>query len=249
MHLSPRTTILAVLTAVGAVACSSSTTTGPSAGAGITIRLVHAAPYAGTADVYDSTGPNARKMVASALAYLGVDSVLTQSGAHWYDFTKSDQTATLAVAGAAAYTFTGSYDAIFLDSLAGGLTPSYAAQLLPTVLPDTVTTNTKLRMVHAAPKLGAVDLYLTPPGLPLSSAGPSASGIPFGVTTQVSTQTYLSVESEATEVRVTPSGDTTAADVAVDTTVTLVAGQALTALVVQRGSDSTRVQLLMVRDH
>lgn len=234
--------------AIAVAACNNDTPSGP-ANFTTDVRLINVAPYAASVDVYDSTSPTSRKKVVTGVAYAGVDSVVTINGPHWYDFTVSGQTPTLAVAGTISFLTNTTYDVLLLDSLAGGTTPSYAAQVLPAILPDTVSTNTKVRVVQAAPKAGAIDIYITTPGTSFTAAGsPTFTGLTFGQNTQANgNPTYLSASPGSTEIRLTATGDTTTVDV--DSTVTLTANQALTVFAVQSPSDSTKTVLLILRDH
>jgi hypothetical protein len=241
-------TTAVALAAIAGAACNNSDTSGPAAFTTV-VRLINVAPYAGATDVYDSTSPSSRKLVVSNLAYSAFDSIVTIGGTHWYDFTLTGKSPTLAAAGTISFLTNTTYDVALLDSLAGGTTPSYAGQVLPVILPDTVSTNTKVRVVHASPKAGALDLYITTPGTSFTAAGsPTVADLTFGQNTSANgNPTYLSATPGSTEIRLTATGDTTTVDV--DSTVALTADQALTVFAVQNPSDSTKTILLIIRDH
>ena len=93
------------------------------------------------------------------------------------------------------------------------------------VLTDNGTTpangDAGLRVVHASSTAGAVDVYVTAPGAPLSGT-PTVSNISFnGITT------YLPMAAGSYEVRVTPTGNLS--KVVIDVTTTLSGGGLYTA--------------------
>jgi hypothetical protein len=66
----------------------------------------------------------------------------------------------------------------------------------------TVVTEAKLRVTHASPGTGNVDLYLLEQGADFAAAAPSFAAVPFGTSTPV-----LSLAPGAYDVYVTPAGN------------------------------------------
>jgi hypothetical protein len=92
----------------------------------------------------------------------------------------------------------------------------------PLVLTDNNTPptagNIKLRLVHASPAAGPVDIYVTAPNATLATTAPTLSNVSFKAASN-----YLQVPAGSYRVRITPTGSKT---VAIDSgTVTLAAGQ------------------------
>lgn len=99
--------------------------------------------------------------------------------------------------------------------------------------------NCKIRVVHGAPSAGAVDVYVTAPGVsltnPESPVTPVLTNFTFGTVTK-----YLEVPAGSYEVRVTATGNPSA--VAIDTGATgvpLLAGDIYTAVALDPNPSST----------
>ena len=69
-----------------------------------------------------------------------------------------------------------------------------------------VATETKLRITHASPSTGPVDLYLVAAGTDINTVDPTFADVPFGADT-----TQLSVANAVYDAVVTPAGEKTAA--------------------------------------
>ena len=69
-----------------------------------------------------------------------------------------------------------------------------------------IITETKLRITHASPSTGPVDLYLVPAGTDIAGEDPTIPDVPFGADT-----TQLSVPNDVYDAIVTPAGTKTAA--------------------------------------
>lgn len=83
------------------------------------------------------------------------------------------------------------------------------ASIAPLVLADDrrrVATQARVRIVHASPSAGSVDLYVLAPGTALANATPAFTAVPFGADTG-----YVDLAEGAYEVSVTPTGSKTAA--------------------------------------
>jgi hypothetical protein len=97
--------------------------------------------------------------------------------------------------------------------VAGTETSAYAvgplASIAPLLLTDDrrrVATQAKVRIVHASPSAGNVDLYVLAPGTALAGATPAFTNVAFKADTG-----YVSLAAGTYEVSVTPTGSTTAA--------------------------------------
>jgi hypothetical protein len=121
-------------------------------------------------------------------------------------------------------------DATVADGLAYTvLATGPAASIAPLVLEDNLTDpaagNIKLRLVHASPTAGNVDIYVTAPAADINAVQPTLSNVPFRAASP-----YLEVPAGTYRVRVTPVGTKT---VAIDANnVTLASGQIRTAVAV-----------------
>ena len=78
-------------------------------------------------------------------------------------------------------------------------------EILPVVLIDDPTPadtgETRLRVVHAAPTAGVVDVYVSEPGTALETESPDAAAVAFGEASD-----YMVMESRTYQVRVTSAG-------------------------------------------
>jgi len=123
-------------------------------------------------------------------------------------------------------------------------TPALQPLALPT---DTrsVVTEARLRITHASPGTGAVDLFLLADGADLSAATPSFAAVPFGADTGV-----LSIAPGSYDIYVTPAGNRAVVAIEVqDFTVT--GGEVLEVLArdaLTDGSEGMLPQLIVV-DH
>lgn len=99
-----------------------------------------------------------------------------------------------------------------------------------------------LRVVHSSPNAGAVDVYVTAPGAPISGS-PTVSNITFTNVTS-----YLPVPAGKYEIRVTPTGNP--ATVVIDVTTTLTGGGLYTAFALDppAGSTNGKFGLLITGD-
>ena len=99
----------------------------------------------------------------------------------------------------------GDQAAAIVSGFASGNDPAITA--LPQALDArSVATETKLRITHASPSTGPVDLYLVPAGTDITNEAPLFADVPFGADT-----TQLSVANAIYDAYVTPAGSKTAA--------------------------------------
>jgi len=172
------------------------------------LRVVHASPDAPNVDVYvDGAKVLTNVAYKAASGYLSVPagSHNVKVNATGTATTVIDVTSTLAAGS--------DYTAMATD---------FVADITPLLLADTNTApaagKVKVRLVHAAPSAGVVDIYVTVPGADLATATPTLTNIPFQAVSG-----YLEVPAGDYQVRITAAGTKT---VALDSgTLTLAAGQ------------------------
>jgi hypothetical protein len=93
------------------------------------------------------------------------------------------------------------------------------AAVEPLVLTDrrrSIATEAQVRIVHASPSAGAVDIYVTAPAADIATLAPTFANVPFKADTG-----FVSLAPGDYQVRVTPTGTKT---VAIDATATFAAG-------------------------
>jgi Domain of unknown function (DUF4397) len=204
MIRSLRTIAIAAVALFGVAACSDDDSTGP--GSTARLRIVHASPNAPAVDILvdeDRVLQGVPYRNASAFFFpVRAGERRIRVNAAGTNTSVIDATATLDAQ--SSYTV-----------LATGL----LATIAPVIAPDDLTApaagQVKVRVIHAAPAAAGVDVYVTAPGAPLT--GPVLTNVPFRAVSG-----YLVVPAGTYQIRVTPTGTTT---VAIDATVTFVAGQ------------------------
>lgn len=125
------------------------------------------------------------------------------------------------------------------------LAVDYVASIAPLLLTDNNTApasgQVKVRIVHASPIAGPVDIYVTAPSGDLATATPTLANVPFKAVSD-----YLSVAAGDYRVRVTPTGTKI---VALDTgTLSLAAGQVRTAIAVDAPGGGGPVGVILLAD-
>lgn len=99
----------------------------------------------------------------------------------------------------------------------------------------------KVRLVHASPAAGLVDIYVTAPGADISGVAPSLANVPFKAASP-----YVPVLAGDYQVRITAAGTKT---VALDTgTLTLTAGQIRTGVAVDAPGGGLPVGAIVLAD-
>ncbi len=115
---------------------------------------------------------------------------------------------------------------------------------LPMDMPRRVATEAKVRIFHASPAAGAVDIYVTATN-DLTGASPAFTSVPFASPDLAETG-YVSLAPGEYVVTVTPTGTT---DVALQTgTLSLMGGMIYTALAVDGTGGGAPVQLILADD-
>lgn len=196
------------------------------------LRLVNA-----TSDV-----PSMNLLLAgsSKLSAVAVDSVSGNvnfdAGTYDTDLTNGSATAEL-LSGNRSYSEKTEYTAVAWGT---------ASALKMTLLADTSDASDApangaavLRLLHAAPDAGALDVYLTSASTDLDTVGPTVSALAGGTLT-----TYAAVVPGTYRLRITGSGDK--ADLRLDQAGLVIANQARTSLVLQPGIGGVLVHALQL---
>lgn len=220
---------LALLLSVGATACDDDDTTAPAATA--QLRVVHASPDA----------PNVDVLVDGAVALTDVP---FRTASPYLEVSVGARN--LRVRPTGTTTVVIDADADFVSGRAYTvLATGRVASLAPLVLTDDLTApgagNIRLRLVHASPSAGNVDIYVTAPSADLGATSPTLTNVPFRAAS-----TYLEVPAGTYRVRITPAGTKT---VAIDANnVTLTAGQVRTAVAVDAAGGGAPLGALLLAD-
>lgn len=178
----------ALVAVLASAACGE--TTAPELRLDATVRVLHAAPETPRLEVVLEGESR------TVLDYAEVSERITlESGERRLQLRLSGETAAL----------------IDLDTLfeSGGqytvLVAGREGSLQPIVLTDDPapadTGETRIRLVHAAPTAGIVDIYVTQPGAPLEAASPDLTSVAFGDASD-----YMILESRTYQVRVAVAG-------------------------------------------
>src|SRR5687768_1147898 len=224
------TLALALLATFAVAACDDDDdVTGPATTA--QLRVVHASPDAPNVDVLLDNAP-----VLTNVAYKAASNYLeVPSGSRNLKVRATgtstvviDQNGTLA-------------QSSFYTVLATGRVASIA----PVVLTDDQTSpasgNVRLRLVHAAPTAGNVDIYVTTPTADIATATPTLANVAFRAASN-----YLEVPAGTYRVRIAPAGTKT---VAIDANnVALAAGQVRTAVAVDAPGGGAPLGAILLAD-
>lgn len=219
---------LALLGAVALGACDDDDPTAPATTA--QLRVVHASPNAPNVDVLvDGAVALANVPYRAASSYLAVPAGTRELQVRAAGTTTTVIDADAPLAAGSAYTV-----------LATGLLANIAPLVLTDDLSAPAAGNARVRLVHAAPSAGAVDIYVTAPTADIAAAAPTLANVPFRAASD-----YLQVPAGTYRVRVTPTGTKT---VAIDVEATLVAGQVRTAVAVDAPGGGAPFGALLLAD-
>lgn len=197
-----------------------------------TLRLVNA-----TSDV---ASMNLLMASSSKLSAVAVDTVSSSfsfdAGTYDTDLTSGSATVEL-LSGSRSYTENTQYTAVAWGS---------ASALKMALLSDTSDASDApasgaavVRMFHAAPDAGALDIYLTTASADLESVSPTVTALAGGSLTS-----YASIAPGSYRLRITGTGDKS--DVRLDQADVVIGNQARTSLVLQPGSGGVLVHALQV---
>jgi hypothetical protein len=195
------------------------------------VRVVHASPDAPNVDVLvDGRSVLTNVPYATASDYLTVSAGARQIEARATGTSQDAINAKLTLAGKQDYTVLA--EDFLADITASVLTDHNSA-------PD--SGKVKVRVVHASPSAGPVDVYVVAPGTGIGTASPTISNLAFKSATD-----YLSVPAGSYEVFVTPTGTKT---IAIDTgSVALVAGQVRTAVALDAPGGGLPLTAILLAD-
>jgi uncharacterized protein DUF4397 len=195
------------------------------------LRVVHASPDAPNVDVLVDG-----KIVLTDVPYETASKYLTVgAGSRKIEVRATGSSpdvidATVPLAASKAYTV---------------LAVDFLANISPLVLTDDNTPPSsgqiKLRLVHASPSAGPVDIYVEPPGTDITTVSPTLSDVPFKTASA-----YLSVPAGSYEVYITPTGSKT---VAIDSgSITIAAGAIRTAIALDAPGGGTPLTAIVLDD-
>jgi hypothetical protein len=195
------------------------------------VRVVHGSPDAPAVEVLvDNASVLDSVAYLDASGYLTVPSGTRNVKVNVYGTTTTVINANVAVAKDAAYTV---------------IATNVVASIEPLVLTDDLTPpaagNIKLRLVHGAPSVDLVDIYITAPGADISGLSPNLSDVDFKQNSG-----YLEVPAGSYQVRITPAGSKT---VVIDTgALALAAGQIRTGIAVEAAGGGAPFTALLLAD-
>ena len=223
---------LALLAAITASACSDDEddVTGPGATTA-SLRVVHASPDAPNVDVLVD---NAAAL--TNVAYKTASNYLAAPAGNRNLKVRATGASTVVIDQNVALT-----QGAFYTVLATGRVASIA----PVVLTDDQTSpaagNIRLRLVHASPTAGNVDIYVTGTAADLATTTPTLSNVAFRAASN-----YLEVPAGTYRVRITPAGTKT---VAIDVNnVALTSGQVRTAVAVDAVGGGAPLGAILLAD-
>ena len=228
--LNKPTLALTLLATLALSACNDdSNVTAPATTA--QLRVVHASPDAPNVDVLvDNTAALTNVPYKAASTYLEVPSGTRNLK------VRATGTTTVVIDQTAALNQGSAYTVI-----ATGRVASIAPLLLTDDQTNPAAGNVRLRLVHASPTAGNVDIYVTAPTADITTATPTLANVGFRVASN-----YLEVPAGTYRVRVAPAGTKT---VAIDVNnVALTAGQVRTAVAVDAPGGGAPLGAILLAD-
>ena len=223
------TIALVLLAAITLGACDDSDTTAPVSTA--QVRVVHASPDAPNVDVLVDGAA-----VLTNVPFKGSSNYLDVPAGSRNLRVRATGTSTVVIDQTAAVTTGKRYTV-----LATGRVASIAPLVLEDDLAGPGPGNVKLRLVHASPTAGNVDIYVTAPGASIATATPTVANVAFRAASN-----YLEVPAGTYRVRITPVGSKT---VAIDVNdVALTAGQVRTAVAVDAPGGGTPLAAILLAE-
>ena len=195
------------------------------------LRVVHASPDAPNVDVLvDNT------VALTNVAYKGVSTYLQVPSGSRNLKVRATGTTTVVIDATPALDEGTAHTVI-----ATGPVASIAPLLLTDDLTSPAAGNVRVRLVHASPAAGNVDIYVTGTTDDLTTATPTLANVAFRDVSD-----YLEVPAGTYRVRITPAGSKT---VAIDVNnVTLTAGQVRTAIAVDAPGGGAPLGAILLAD-
>jgi hypothetical protein len=196
------------------------------------VRMVHASPDAGNVDVlFDGKVSLTDVPYATASDYLTVNAgtrrIEVRATGSSTDVINSN------------VNFSSQSDSTVLTE---GLAASIAAVVLTDDNSDPASGKAKVRVVHAAPTAGSVDVYIVQPGTNITTVSPTLPSVALQAAAA-----YLSVDPGTYEVVVTPAGNNLTIDIDVPN-FTVDAGQIRSAVALDAPGGGAPFQLLVLAD-
>ena len=200
------------------------------------LRVVHASPDAGNVDVVIDG-----KTVLTDVPYANASDYLTVKAGTRRIEVRPTGTTTDAID--STVSFSSHSDSTVLAEGFATVSPStIAAVVLTDDNSDPLSGKAKVRVIHAAPSAGNVDVYVVPPGTNITTVSPTLSNVPFQAASA-----YLSVDPGTYEVVVTPAGINTV--IAIDVPdFTIAAGQIRSAVALDADGGGPPFQLIVLND-
>jgi hypothetical protein len=195
------------------------------------LRVVHASPDAPNVDVVvDGKG------VLSNVPYETASDYLTVSAGSRKIEVRATGTSQDVINATVSLSRNKYYTVLAVDKV---------ANIAPLVLTDDnappASGQIKLRLVHASPTAGPVDIYVEAPGTDITGVSPTLTNVPFKAASD-----YLAVAAGSYEVYVTPTGTKT---VALDSgSLALSAGQIRTAVALDAPGGGTPLTAIVLKD-
>ena len=223
------TIALALLATIALGACDDDDPIAPATTA--QVRVVHASPDAPNVDVLVDGAA-----VLTNVPFKGSSNYLDVPAGSRNLRVRATGTSTVVIDQTAAVTAGKRYTV-----LATGRVASIAPLVLEDDLVAPGSGSVKLRLVHASPSAGNVDIYVTAPGASIATVAPTVPNVPFRAASN-----YLEVPAGTYRVRITPVGTKT---VAIDVNdVALTAGQVRTAVAVDAIGGGAPLAAILLAD-
>ena len=200
------------------------------------LRVMHAAPDAPNVDVLVDG-----KSVLTDVPYATASDYLTITAGTRRVEVRPTGTSTDVINSNISFSNQTDYT-VLAEGFAALPSPPIAAVVLTDDNSNPPSGKAKVRVIHAAPSAGNVDIYLVPPGTDITTVSPTVSNIAFEATSG-----YLNVDPATYEVVVTPAGNNTT--IAIDVPdFTLAAGQIRSAVALDAPGGGAPFQLVVLSD-
>jgi hypothetical protein len=168
------------------------------AGTPADLRVVHASPDAPPVDIV--VNDNFAAPIVQDLAFPQATGFLSVPPATYNVKVAAANTTTSVITANLALQPAVRYSVLAVNRLAS------IEPLVATDDPRRIVTAAKIRVIHASPTAGGVDLYVTAPGASISNIAPTLAGVPFKANTG-----FLQLTPGSYTVTVTPAGSKTPA--------------------------------------